>query len=246
MRKILNIVAIASIAHALNRAYCEAIGDQVPPVWDETTPEHQNSLIKGVELHLSNPNATPEESHLSWLKVKEAEGWVYGEVKDAEAKTHPCIRPYSELPESQRAKDYLFRQTVHSLAPYLEGQKEIVQEEVLEDKAAEQPEVTQKLVEQQTDDAILKQGQPIQGPVKLTRGQIAMGINFNPSRNPLVDKIKQQCADVVDTIEEYRDNVKGDANSVQGEKLAQSQIAIRSIQEGQMWAVKSVTLEPQS
>ena len=58
--------------------------------------------------------------------------------------------------------------------------------------------------------------------------------------------VKVAAADVVDTIEEYRDNVKGDANSVQGEKLAQSQLAIRAIQEGQMWAVKSVTLEPQS
>lgn len=80
---------------------------------------------------------------------------------------------------------------------------------------------------------------------KLTRGQIAVGLTFNPSRNPLVDLVKQKCADAIDAIENFRDNVKGDTSPVQGEKLAQSQIAIRDIQSGQMWAVKAITLEPQ-
>ena len=37
-------------------------------------------------------------------------------TKDAEKKTHPCIVPYSDLPVVQRAKDYLFREVVHTLA----------------------------------------------------------------------------------------------------------------------------------
>ena len=64
-------------------------------------------------MHLANPDATPEQSHESWYKVKEAEGWKYGEVKDMEKKEHPCFLPYEELPDEQKAKDYLFRTTVH-------------------------------------------------------------------------------------------------------------------------------------
>ena len=55
---------------------------------------------------------TPEESHENWRKVKDAEGWVYGPVKDAEAKTHPCMVPYEELPSAQIIKDHLFQAVV--------------------------------------------------------------------------------------------------------------------------------------
>jgi hypothetical protein len=35
-------------------------------------------------------------------KVKD--GWVYGEVKDVEAKTHPCIVPFDALSVEQTDK----------------------------------------------------------------------------------------------------------------------------------------------
>jgi hypothetical protein len=53
------------------------------------------------------------------MKEKVDLGWVYGEVKDAEKKTHPCILPYDELPLQQRTKDYLFKQVVDSLKMYI-------------------------------------------------------------------------------------------------------------------------------
>ena len=43
---------------------------------------------------------------------KIADGWVYGKIKDAELKTHPCCVPYEQLPVEQRAKDYIFRAIV--------------------------------------------------------------------------------------------------------------------------------------
>lgn len=33
------------------------------------------------------------------------EGWTYGEVKDTEKKTTPCLVPYDELPESEKEYD---------------------------------------------------------------------------------------------------------------------------------------------
>jgi hypothetical protein len=49
------------------------------------------------------------------MKQKVDEGWVYGAVKDPEAKTHPCIVPFDQLPREQQAKDFIFRAVVHAL-----------------------------------------------------------------------------------------------------------------------------------
>ncbi|AUX87047.1 hypothetical protein C3F34_14060 [Acinetobacter sp. ACNIH2] len=106
-------IAIAMMCHAINAAYCQSMGDDSQPTWDDAPEAHKQSLLAGVKMHLANPDATPEQSHESWYKVKEAEGWKYGEVKDLEKKEHPCFLPYAELPAEQKAKDYLFRTTVH-------------------------------------------------------------------------------------------------------------------------------------
>ncbi|HCG0442340.1 TPA: acetyltransferase, partial [Pseudomonas aeruginosa] len=108
-------ILIATIAHAINSAYCLAIGDKVAPPFAECPEDMQRGILAGVQLHLDNPDTTPEQSHESWLADKLANGWVHGEVKDFEAKTHPCCVPYAELPESQKVKDYLFRAVVHAL-----------------------------------------------------------------------------------------------------------------------------------
>lgn len=111
----MKVLVIAQVAHLINAAYCLSLGDASVPTWEEAGEQHQNSLIFGVEMHIANPDATPEQSHESWLAQKVADGWVYGEVKDAEKKTHPCCRPYDELPPEQKSKDYLFRSVVHAL-----------------------------------------------------------------------------------------------------------------------------------
>lgn len=106
-------IAIAMMCHAINAAYCQSLGDDSQPTWDDALDWQRQSAIAGVEMHLANPDATPEQSHESWYAQKEAEGWTYGEVKDAEKKEHPCFLPYDELPIEQKAKDYLFRATVN-------------------------------------------------------------------------------------------------------------------------------------
>lgn len=106
---------IARVAHEINRAYCASIGDASQPEW-ESAPEWQRaSALAGVDMHLANPEATPEQSHESWLAQKLEDGWKYGPVKDADKKEHPCCVPYAELPTEQKSKDYLFRAVVHAL-----------------------------------------------------------------------------------------------------------------------------------
>lgn len=117
----LTIVAVAQACHAINAAYVEAIGDTPQKPWDELPQEIRQSAINGVALHLTDPHLSPAASHEAWMLQKTREGWKYGEVKDFEAKTHPCYRPYDELPAEQRAKDYLFKATVAQFRPHMPG-----------------------------------------------------------------------------------------------------------------------------
>ena len=110
------IALIAACAHDLNRAYCAAMGDDTQLPWSEAAKWQKDSVIAGVEMHLANPDATPEQSHESWLDQKTKDGWKYGKKKDEKKKEHPCFLPYAELPAEQKAKDYIFRQAVHSIS----------------------------------------------------------------------------------------------------------------------------------
>jgi hypothetical protein len=114
-KKNMTITDIAQVAHEINKVYCEAIGDNSQPSWENAPDWQKSSAMNGVNFHLSNPDAGPDASHNNWTKEKVEAGWVYGEVKDENKKTHPCIVPFEQLPKEQKAKDFLFRQVVHSL-----------------------------------------------------------------------------------------------------------------------------------
>lgn len=43
--------------------------------------------------------------HDVWAQGRIAEGWSYGEIKDAENKTTPLLVPYDELPDSEKEYD---------------------------------------------------------------------------------------------------------------------------------------------
>jgi hypothetical protein len=107
--------AIARVCHEANRAYCSTIGDDSQPSWEDAPDWQRESAINGVLFHQDNPLANPIDSHESWMKEKLEAGWTYGAVKDPDAKTHPCILPYHELPLEQRLKDSLFMAIVHAL-----------------------------------------------------------------------------------------------------------------------------------
>lgn len=103
------IEAAARAAHEINRTYCrEVMDDNTQLPWHNAPDWARDSAMNGVRAIAENPDLPPSASHEGWLRQKEAEGWVYGERKDAEAKTHPCMVPYADLPPGQRVKDSLF------------------------------------------------------------------------------------------------------------------------------------------
>lgn len=102
------IETAARVAHEVNRAYCQSIGDFSQPAWADAPQWQKESALAGVRQIALNPETTPEQSHEGWLKMKADDGWEYGEIKNPELKQHPCFVPYAQLPQEQRVKDALF------------------------------------------------------------------------------------------------------------------------------------------
>src|SRR5665647_690315 len=107
-------VQIARVAHEVNKAYCEALGDVSQVAWQDAPQWQKDSALLGVKLHLYGDHG-PQASHESWMKQKLAEGWTYGAFKDPENKKHHCLVPFDKLPREQQAKDYIFRAVVIAL-----------------------------------------------------------------------------------------------------------------------------------
>jgi hypothetical protein len=106
---------VARIAHQVNKAYCQAMGDDSQLDWEEAPDWAKESAINGVRYAIEKNFPSPQEMHDNWLSEKLKNGWKYGEEKDADKKEHPCCLPYKDLPEFQKAKDYLFSAVVRSM-----------------------------------------------------------------------------------------------------------------------------------
>ena len=108
----------ARAAHEANLAYCIAVGDPSQVPWEEAPANIRASALDGA-LGVLVYNNGPREAHEAWLRFKQEDGWVHGAVKDADAKTHPCMVPYDLLPPVQRAKDAIFIAVVRAVAAAL-------------------------------------------------------------------------------------------------------------------------------
>lgn len=118
----LTVEEIAQVAHAANREV-QLIQNQngidsvpVSPSWWMAPESQRQSALDGVIFHQENPGVTPEQSHENWCDFKAREGWTYGPVKDEDARTHPCLVAYGDLPEDQQIKDSLFAAIVEALS----------------------------------------------------------------------------------------------------------------------------------
>ena len=61
--------------------------------------------IKLPEQLLELTEKIAENVHETWAQGRIAEGWTYGEKRDDNKKTTPCLVPYSELPDSEKEYD---------------------------------------------------------------------------------------------------------------------------------------------
>jgi len=81
----------------------------VPEVWERREQAFSDQFCDVIDRQCGPDRKTsPEELHDDWVKAYEAMGWVYGEVRDVEAKTHPDMVPYWDLERRERDKDAVF------------------------------------------------------------------------------------------------------------------------------------------
>ena len=69
----------------------------------------------------------------------------------------------------------------------------------------------------------------------MTFGEKAVGLNFNPSARPAVDKCKAGFAALIDQMNDLR------ASTENGDVARACSVAITEAQTAQMWAVKALT-----
>ena len=62
---------------------------------DIQLPQELNALIECMS----------ENVHEVWARSRMDQGWTYGPERSDALKTHPCLIPYDELPEVEKAYD---------------------------------------------------------------------------------------------------------------------------------------------
>ena len=49
--------------------------------------------------------AMSKNVHEVWAETRISQGWTYGKQRNDELRTHPCLIPYENLPESEKEFD---------------------------------------------------------------------------------------------------------------------------------------------
>ncbi len=62
---------------------------------DVKLPEDLESLVEQMSKNV----------HEVWAKTRITQGWTFGEKRNDDLKTHPCLIPYEELPEEEKVYD---------------------------------------------------------------------------------------------------------------------------------------------
>ena len=62
---------------------------------DVTLPKELELLVEQMSKNV----------HEVWAETRIKQGWTYGEQRNDELKTHPCLVPYEELPEEEKEYD---------------------------------------------------------------------------------------------------------------------------------------------
>ena len=62
---------------------------------DVRLPEELEQLVEQMSKNV----------HEVWAETRIKQGWTYGEQRNDELKTHPCLVPYEELPEEEKEYD---------------------------------------------------------------------------------------------------------------------------------------------
>jgi RyR domain len=72
--------------------------EYIPKPLDTSKVELEDCLLELTEL-------LAKHAHDLWAKQRMSDGWKWGPVRCDATKTHPCLIPYEDLPESEKLYD---------------------------------------------------------------------------------------------------------------------------------------------
>jgi hypothetical protein len=117
----MDIRSIAAIAYEANRNLSVAQGDASHAPWAMLYSPIRERYVGAVQWVIDNPEASGATQHDAWCRSRIADGWIYGAELNRDAKIHPLLRPYDELPPEARAKDMLWKTIVLALKDIPDG-----------------------------------------------------------------------------------------------------------------------------
>ena len=107
-KKYRTLLDIAQECHAKNNELMMMNGEEQRGSWGTLDRHTKFITLKSVIKALENPNLTAKEMHDEWMNNKIEDGWKFGDVKDAELKTHPLIIDFELMNDVDKMKDQNF------------------------------------------------------------------------------------------------------------------------------------------
>ncbi len=102
-------IEIAGVCHEANREMTRLLKDvPIQAAWEDCGEDMRASALVGVEWRIKHPDAPASAAHEVWMKERMDKGWVHGEKRDNDKKTHPALVPYDKLPLGVQLKDKVF------------------------------------------------------------------------------------------------------------------------------------------
>ncbi|ADQ53088.1 conserved hypothetical protein [Aeromonas phage 65] len=81
-------------------------------LWKDEPEKVKRVWTKHVNYIIDHPDSDSQTVHNLWRTYKNGQGWIFGEEKSTEDKTHPCLVPYEKLHEIEHMKYFIFMETV--------------------------------------------------------------------------------------------------------------------------------------
>jgi len=101
---------IAQLVYETARLEAWLMDRRIPaePWWERDEDFRQRFCDKLTDILTGAEIPDPEKAHEEWVKEHKEKGWTYGPKLDLEAKTHPNMVPYDQLPAAERERDAVF------------------------------------------------------------------------------------------------------------------------------------------